>query len=154
VASLLGALAFGIDAPCAQAQNAGKILKVMSDYVTAQKSALISFDSDIEVVTSEMQKVQFTSSGQVLLSRPDKIRATRTESSRCSARAATAGGRGGPRQRLLSGGGCLRAGLYPMPMSGGDHPRRADDAFSNPSRSRPPDKRNPHSRSSRTDSAG
>jgi hypothetical protein len=77
-ASLLGALAFGIDAPCAQAQDAGKILKGMSDYVTAQKSASISFDSDVEVVTSEMQKVQFTSSGQVLLSRPDKIRATRT----------------------------------------------------------------------------
>jgi hypothetical protein len=79
IAAFLGALAVGIIVtPCAQAQDAGKILKAMSDYVTAQKSASISFDSDIEVVTSELQKIQFTSSGQVLLSRPDKVRATRT----------------------------------------------------------------------------
>jgi hypothetical protein len=79
MAAFLGALAVGIIVtPCAQAQDAGKILKAMSDYVTVQKNASISFDSDIEVVTSELQKIQFTSSGQVLLSRPDKVRATRT----------------------------------------------------------------------------
>ena len=77
--SFLAALAVGIIvAPGAQAQDAGKILKAMSDYITAQKSVSISFDSDIEVVTPELQKIQFTSSGQALLSRPDKLRVSRT----------------------------------------------------------------------------
>jgi len=60
------------------AQDAPKILRAMSDYVAAQKTLSIAFNSDIEVVTSDVQKIQFTASGQVLLSRPDKIRATRT----------------------------------------------------------------------------
>src|SRR6478735_11775695 len=62
----------------AQANDADKILKKMSDYVAGQKSLSITFDSDIEVITSNLQKIQFTSSGQVQLSRPDKLRATRT----------------------------------------------------------------------------
>ena len=61
-----------------QAQDAPRILRAMSDYVAAQKTLSIAFNSDIEVVTSDVQKIQFTASGQVLLSRPDKIRATRT----------------------------------------------------------------------------
>src|SRR5262249_1440400 len=61
-----------------RAQDAEKILKAMSDYVTSQKTLSLTFDSDIEVITSELQKIQFASSGQVLLSRPDKMRATRT----------------------------------------------------------------------------
>jgi hypothetical protein len=62
----------------AHAQDAGKVLKAMSDYLTGQKTISMTFDSDIEVITSELQKIQFTSSGQVLLNRPDKLRATRT----------------------------------------------------------------------------
>jgi hypothetical protein len=68
-------------APSAFAEKNGdaiKTLKAMSDYVAAQKTLSITFDSDIEVITSELQKIQFTSSGQVQLSRPDKLRATRT----------------------------------------------------------------------------
>ena len=67
-------------APAAQAadDDALKILKGMSDYLASQKSIWLSFNSDIEVITSEIQKIQFASSGQVLLSRPDKLRATRT----------------------------------------------------------------------------
>ena len=66
--------------PSAQAQDdaARKILKAMSDYVTSQKTILLTFDTDVEVVTPELQKIQFTSSGEVLLSRPDNLRATRT----------------------------------------------------------------------------
>src|SRR4051794_2024881 len=79
MASFLGAVAVCIIVmPCAQAQDAGKVLKAMSDYVTSQKNLSISFDADIEVVTSDLQKIQFTSSGQVLLSRPDKIRVSQT----------------------------------------------------------------------------
>ena len=62
----------------AQGQDAVKILKAMSDYVSGQKSLSITFDSDIEVITTSLQKIQFTTSGQVQLSRPEKLRVTRT----------------------------------------------------------------------------
>ena len=62
----------------ARAQDASKILKSMSDYVASQKLISATFDSDIEVITSDLQKIQFASSGQLLLSRPDKLHATRT----------------------------------------------------------------------------
>jgi hypothetical protein len=68
----------GVQPAHAQEDSAGKILKGMSDYVASQKSISITYDSDIEVITSTLQKIQFTSSGQVQLSRPDKLRATRT----------------------------------------------------------------------------
>ena len=65
--------------PAARAQDddAAKILKAMSDYMASQKSFSLSFDTDIEVITSEIQKIQFDSSGKLLLSRPDKLRASR-----------------------------------------------------------------------------
>jgi hypothetical protein len=62
----------------AQADDTSTILKAMSDYVGGQKTISATFDSDIEVITPELQKIQFTSSGEVQLSRPDKLRATRT----------------------------------------------------------------------------
>ena len=63
----------------AQAEDdAGKILKAMSDYVGKQKSISVAFDTDIEVITPEIQKIQFASSGTVLMNRPDKLHATRT----------------------------------------------------------------------------
>jgi hypothetical protein len=62
----------------AQSESPGKLLKAMTDYVGSQKSISVTYDSDIEVITSSLQKIQFTSSGQVQLSRPDKLRATRT----------------------------------------------------------------------------
>jgi hypothetical protein len=64
-------------APNAQAQDAGKVLKAMADYVTSQKTISITYDADIEVITNDLQKIQFASSGQLLLSRPDKVRASR-----------------------------------------------------------------------------
>jgi hypothetical protein len=63
--------------PSAQAQDAGKVLKAMTDYVASQKIILATYDTDIEVITNDLQKVQFASSGQMLLSRPDKVRASR-----------------------------------------------------------------------------
>lgn len=62
----------------AQAQDALKILRGMSDYVAAQKTISVKFDTDIEVMTSDLQKIQFTSSGNLLLARPDKVRAARS----------------------------------------------------------------------------
>jgi hypothetical protein len=46
----------------------------MTDYLSNQKTLSASFDSDIEVITPELQKIRFASSGQMKLSRPDKLR--------------------------------------------------------------------------------
>jgi hypothetical protein len=54
--------------PSAHAQKdvaAIQALKAMSEYVAGQKSLSVTFDSDVEVITSDLQKLQFTSSGQV-----------------------------------------------------------------------------------------
>ncbi len=60
-----------------QGDDALKILKAMTDYVSSQKTISATYDTDIEVVTDNLQKIQFASSGQMLLSRPDKARASR-----------------------------------------------------------------------------
>lgn len=62
----------------AQERDAKSILKAMSDYVSSQQTIGLSFDSTIEVITPELEKIQFTNSGSALLSRPDKLRAHRT----------------------------------------------------------------------------
>jgi Predicted periplasmic protein (DUF2092) len=58
--------------------DAAPMLKAMSEYVGSQKSISATFDSDIEVITPDLQKIQFTSSGQLQLARPDKMRVRRT----------------------------------------------------------------------------
>ena len=57
--------------------DAKAILKAMSDYVGSQKTVELTFDSDIEIITPELEKIQFTNSGEALVSRPDKLRAHR-----------------------------------------------------------------------------
>lgn len=76
--ALLGTL-FVLAAPSAPAQtgDARGILKAMSDYVGRQQAIELTFDSDIEVITPQLEKIQFTNSGEALLSRPDKLRAHR-----------------------------------------------------------------------------
>ena len=61
----------------AQELDAKAVLKSMSDYVSSQKTIELTFDSDIEIITPQLEKIQFTNSGDVLLSRPDKLRAHR-----------------------------------------------------------------------------
>jgi hypothetical protein len=61
-----------------RADDSAKILKAMTDYTAAQKSISATFDSDVEVVTPELEKIQFTSSGKLQLTRPDKLRIRRT----------------------------------------------------------------------------
>src|SRR3954467_9092565 len=75
-ALVTGFIAFA--AQSARADDAAKLLKAMTDYTTAQKSISATFDSDIEVVTPELEKIQFTSSGKLQLVRPDKLRISRT----------------------------------------------------------------------------
>lgn len=61
----------------AQEGDAKAILEAMSDYLSSQQTLELSFDSAIEVITPQLEKIQFTNSGEALLSRPDKLRAHR-----------------------------------------------------------------------------
>jgi hypothetical protein len=62
----------------ARADDSAAILKAMTDYTAAQKAITATFDSDIEVLTPDLQKIQFDSSGRFQLSRPDKLRIRHT----------------------------------------------------------------------------
>jgi hypothetical protein len=62
----------------AVAEDAKAILKATADYVSGQQTISLTFDSDIEVITPELEKIQFTSSGDALLTRPNRLRARRT----------------------------------------------------------------------------
>jgi hypothetical protein len=74
---LAAALVLAVPGVMAQASDAKAMLKAMSDYVGRQKTIELTFDSDIEVITPQLEKIQFTNSGEALLSRPDKLRAHR-----------------------------------------------------------------------------
>lgn len=67
----------GGDMDSQTAQNAKGLLKAMSDYLAAQKTISMSYDSIFEVVSADHQKLQIATSGTILLNRPDKIRTTR-----------------------------------------------------------------------------
>jgi hypothetical protein len=79
VASMVLAMALFASGSEVQAQqnDAKSILKAMSDYVSSQQTIELTFDSAIEVITPQLEKIQFTNSGGLLLSRPDKLRAHR-----------------------------------------------------------------------------
>jgi hypothetical protein len=62
----------------AEEGDAASILKAMSDYVASQQTISAAVDTDIEIITPELQKIQFASSSQLLLNRPDKLRVSRT----------------------------------------------------------------------------
>lgn len=79
LASLTFLLACALWSPArADGEDAKTILKTMSDYVTGQQHILFKYDIDIEVITPHLEKLQFASSGEAKLSRPDKLRVTRT----------------------------------------------------------------------------
>jgi len=80
--SLMAALCVGglLCAAPAQADSAAdakRIVKAMSDYMASQNNLSGEFDVDIDVVTPELEKVQFAASGSVLLERPNKLRVIR-----------------------------------------------------------------------------
>jgi hypothetical protein len=62
----------------ARADDATQILKTATDYIATQQSISAKFDSDIEIITPDLQKIQFSSSGQLKMQRPDKLRIRRT----------------------------------------------------------------------------
>ncbi len=74
---LVATLAAAPAVSLAQEDDATAILKAMSDYVGSQETIELTFDSAIEIITPQLEKIQFTNSGQALLHRPDKLRAHR-----------------------------------------------------------------------------
>jgi len=74
----LAVTVFALAGPSRADDSASTILKNMSQYVGKQKQISADFDSTIEIVTPDMQKIQFASSGTLQLVRPDKLRITRT----------------------------------------------------------------------------
>jgi hypothetical protein len=68
----------GLSAARADEAQAKSLLKAMSDYLAAQTTISLEYDSNLEIVTRQNQKLGLASSGTVTLNRPDKIRATRS----------------------------------------------------------------------------
>ena len=62
----------------AWADDAKELLKKMSDFLAAQKTISFTYQSSLEAVTPDFEKLQFVSSGTANLTRPDKLRVTRT----------------------------------------------------------------------------
>ena len=61
----------------ADSAQARTLLKAMSDYLAAQNALSFSYDTNFEVVSTEGQVLAVASSGDVILNRPNKLRATR-----------------------------------------------------------------------------
>ena len=78
--AISAALLVPAETPRAEAagDDADQILKSMSDYLATQKAISAAFDSALEVMTPQGEKIQFNSSGTLLLQRPNEIRLTRT----------------------------------------------------------------------------
>jgi hypothetical protein len=52
------------------------LVKAMFDYMAAQTAISFSFDTDLEIVTKDKQKLALASSRTVILNRPDKLHVT------------------------------------------------------------------------------
>jgi hypothetical protein len=75
--ALLAGMAISPNAVAGEAE-AKALLKAMSTYMAEQKALSFEYDANLEIVTRDKQKLALASSGAVALSRPDKIRATRS----------------------------------------------------------------------------
>ena len=62
----------------ADATDAKNLLKAMSDYLAAQKAISFDYDVNLELVSTQQQKIALASSGSLILNRPDKVHLTRT----------------------------------------------------------------------------
>lgn len=76
MAAMAGTTSFS--AAHADEAQAKTLFKAMSDYLAAQQAISFAYDSTLEVVTDQEQKLGLASSGTLTLNRPDKLHATRT----------------------------------------------------------------------------
>lgn len=58
-------------------QEAIEIVEGMAKYVGGQQDISIDYESALEIVSPQLEKLQFNSSGEAKLSRPDKLRVSR-----------------------------------------------------------------------------
>src|SRR6478609_5999761 len=76
VLTLIIALGAPLSAKADEA-SAKSLVKAMSDYMAVQKAISFSYDTNLEIVTKDEQKLALASSGAVILNRPDHVRVTR-----------------------------------------------------------------------------
>jgi hypothetical protein len=74
---LAGSLIGAMQPVYARADDARELLKSMSDFMAKQETLSFDYNSSVEVVSPEFQKLQFASSGSVSLERPERINVTR-----------------------------------------------------------------------------
>src|SRR5215471_5975536 len=66
----------GISASRADEADAKRLFKAMSDYLGAQKAMSFDYDVNLELVSTQQQKIALASSGTLTLDRPDKLHVT------------------------------------------------------------------------------
>jgi hypothetical protein len=71
-------MALACHSASADEAQARSLFKAMSDYLASEKNASFDYDTNLDVVTKDQQKIGLASSGSVNMSRPDKLHATRT----------------------------------------------------------------------------
>ena len=76
-AALLAMALLSGSAVAAPSTDAKAIVKAMADYLAKQTDLHFAYDTDLDVVTDDLQKVTFASSGDATISRPDKLRLSR-----------------------------------------------------------------------------
>jgi hypothetical protein len=67
----------GISAGRADEAVAKRLFKAMSDYLATQKAMSFDYDVNLELVSTQQQKIALVSSGTLTLNRPDKLHLTR-----------------------------------------------------------------------------
>ena len=77
LAAVVAIVGVPMSAARAEEGEAKAILKAMTDYVSRQENLSLKYDTDIEVVTPAVEKIQFSASGDVTMSRPNKFRISR-----------------------------------------------------------------------------
>jgi hypothetical protein len=76
---VLGVVAGLAAAPAAADEGQARALfRAMSDYLAAQTAIAFDYDSTLDIVTTEGERIGLASSGSVALARPDRLHATRT----------------------------------------------------------------------------
>lgn len=74
---ILLCLVLTVPSASADEADAKRIFKAMTDYLDAQDVIAFDYDSVLEVVTVDGQKLQIVSSGTLTMDRPNQLRATR-----------------------------------------------------------------------------
>jgi hypothetical protein len=78
IAAVLVLASASLSAVRADEAQARALFKAMTDYMAAQKAISFDYDSNLEIVSTDKQKLGLASSGTLTLDRPDKVHLKRT----------------------------------------------------------------------------